>query len=131
MRKVKIHLEYIWLDGSYPQQIRSKTKIVEKELDLNPLKLGAITIESLFQSWKKNPENLPMWNFDGSSTGQAETSKSELLLKPVNIFKDPFKIKLVLLNHSQMSLKRSRQKSKSNLKINTIKFSTTFGYRML
>lgn len=91
MKKVKIHLEYIWLDGSYPQQIRSKTKIIDRELDLNPLKLGAITIDSLFQNWKQNPESLPMWNFDGSSTGQAETSKSELLLKPVNIFKDPFK----------------------------------------
>lgn len=91
MRKVKIHLEYIFLDGSYPQQIRSKTKIIDRELDLNPLKSGAVTIDSLFQSWKQKPETLPMWNFDGSSTGQAETSKSELLLKPVNIFKDPFK----------------------------------------
>jgi glutamine synthetase len=91
MRKVKIHLEYIWLDGAYPQQIRSKTKIVEKEVDLNPLKSGAITLDSLFLNWKQNPETLPIWNFDGSSTGQAETSKSELLLKPVNIFKDPFK----------------------------------------
>ena len=86
-----IYLEYIWLDGSYPQQIRSKTKIIEKKLDINPLKIDAISLKSLFQDWKKNPETLPLWNFDGSSTDQAETSKSELLLKPVNIFKNPFK----------------------------------------
>lgn len=80
--KIPIHLEYIWLDGCYPQQIRSKTKII---------KLHYSEANSVFVKWKNNPETLPMWNFDGSSTEQAETSKSELLLKPVNIFKDPFK----------------------------------------
>ena len=30
MNKFNFHLEYIWLDGNYPQQIRSKTKIVDK-----------------------------------------------------------------------------------------------------
>lgn len=79
------HLEYIWLDGNYPQQIRSKTKIVEKQTSVS------ITEDTIFNDWKKNPSSLPTWNFDGSSTNQAETSKSELLLKPVNIFKDPFK----------------------------------------
>jgi glutamine synthetase len=94
MSTVNIHLEYIWLDGSYPQQIRSKTKIIERELDINPFnKENATTLNTLFLNWKTNPNTLPMWNFDGSSTGQAETSKSELLLKPVNIFKDPFKQK--------------------------------------
>jgi glutamine synthetase len=67
----------MWLDGNYPQQIRSKTKIIDKELN--------------FKKCKENPSILPMWNFDGSSTNQAATDKSELLLKPVNIFKDPFK----------------------------------------
>ena len=78
---MNIHLEYIWLDGNYPQQIRSKTKIISKDTDL----------ESIFQEYKKDVSKLPIWNFDGSSTNQAETSKSELLLKPVNVFKDPFK----------------------------------------
>ena len=32
MRSITFHLEYLWLDGNYPQQIRSKTKIVEKEI---------------------------------------------------------------------------------------------------
>jgi glutamine synthetase len=92
MKKINIHLEYIWLDGNYPQQIRSKTKIVQREIStLFSDSETTITPESIFKDWKKNPSTLPMWNFDGSSTGQAETSKSELLLKPVNIFIDPFK----------------------------------------
>ena len=28
---MKIKLEYIWLDGSEPQQLRSKTKIVDSD----------------------------------------------------------------------------------------------------
>jgi len=90
MKKVNIHLEYIWLDGVYPQQIRSKTKIIEKQVS-TVINENAITLVTLFNNWKKNPETLPMWNFDGSSTDQADTKNSELLLKPVNIFKDPFK----------------------------------------
>lgn len=63
-------LEYIWLDGNYPQQLRSKTKIVEA----------------------KNEDKIKLsnWNFDGSSTNQADTQKSELILRPVNRFKNPF-----------------------------------------
>lgn len=82
---VNFHLEYIWLDGSYPQQLRCKTKIIEKEIS------STLDEQYIFVNWKKNPSSLPLWNFDGSSTGQAETKNSELLLKPVNIFKDPVK----------------------------------------
>ena len=45
------------------------------------------------------PSDLPWWNFDGSSTGQAEGSNSDVYLKPVAIYKDPFtlgKNKLVM-----------------------------------
>jgi glutamine synthetase len=96
MRKITFHLEYIWLDGNYPQQIRSKTKIVEKEItddiieDIQNSETGDVR-KPFYNDWKNNPKSLPMWNFDGSSTGQAETSKSELLLHPVNIFIDPVK----------------------------------------
>ena len=34
---------------------------------------------------------MPIWNFDGSSTGQAPGNDSEVLLKPVQIYKDPFR----------------------------------------
>ncbi|CAG8612683.1 11948_t:CDS:2, partial [Dentiscutata erythropus] len=34
---------------------------------------------------------LPEWNFDGSSTNQAPGDNSDVLLRPVAIFKDPFR----------------------------------------
>ncbi len=39
----------------------------------------------------KGPEDLPIWNFDGSSTKQAPGHDSEVLLKPVRIVPDPFR----------------------------------------
>ena len=38
----------------------------------------------------KTLEELPVWNYDGSSTGQATTGDSELWLKPVFFCPDPF-----------------------------------------
>ena len=67
----KIKLEYIWLDGCKPDpSIRSKTKIVDLE-DFN----GEL-------------EKVPMWNFDGSSTEQAEGHSSDCLLKPISTYYD-------------------------------------------
>ena len=65
---MKIKLEYVWLDGYKPEpNLRSKVKIVEYDKVKNAFLDG----------------NFPMWNFDGSSTNQAETGNSDLLLKPV------------------------------------------------
>lgn len=66
--------EYIWLGGYNPQELRSKTKIVD-----------------LFGKLKVNPEDLPEWGFDGSSTSQAEGHKSDCKLKPVFIIPDPLR----------------------------------------
>jgi glutamine synthetase len=67
----KYKLEYIWLDGYEPvPNLRSKTKIVEFA--------EAPTVE-----------DLPVWNFDGSSTRQAEGSNSDCVLQPVALFPDP------------------------------------------
>jgi glutamine synthetase len=67
---MKVVLEYVWLDGYKPEpNLRSKVKIVEYELIKN-LKI----------------EDFPIWNFDGSSTNQAETGKSDCLLNPVRIY---------------------------------------------
>ena len=71
----KIMLEYIWLDGNNPQQLRSKTKIVDKADTLNA-------------------KDYPIWSFDGSSTSQAQSGKgknTDCLLKPVFVTIDPFR----------------------------------------
>lgn len=65
---MKIKLEYVWLDGYKPEpNLRSKVKIVSYESVKNAFLNG----------------EFPMWNFDGSSTSQAETGNSDRLLKPV------------------------------------------------
>ena len=65
---MKCKLEYVWLDGYTPEpNLRSKIKIVEYEEIRNCLVLG----------------NFPKWNFDGSSTKQAQTGSSDCILIPV------------------------------------------------
>lgn len=66
----KVQAEYIWIGGS-GSDIRSKTKTLASK--------------------PQTVDELPIWNFDGSSTGQAAGSDSEVLLKPVQMYKDPFR----------------------------------------
>jgi len=65
-----IMAEYVWVDAD--GNTRSKTRT------LTPDKAEAVA-------------NLPKWNFDGSSTGQAPGDDSEVILKPQAIFRDPFR----------------------------------------
>lgn len=61
-----IKAEYIWIDGTEPtRKLRSKTKILT------------------------NGAEPPRWNFDGSSTNQAEGGSSDCLLEPVFVCPDP------------------------------------------
>lgn len=71
--------EYIWLDGF--NSIKSKTKIIYDLADNL----------TYYDFTKKLCLYVPKWNYDGSSTGQATTQKSDVILKPVNIFPDPFR----------------------------------------
>ena len=93
----KIKLEYIWIDGD--GQIRSKTKIYEemnsKVTDL--LKKSLVNKDTRLLNDKKYLSELKImkiisdWNYDGSSTNQAEGNNSEVILKPVRIYIDVFR----------------------------------------
>ncbi len=72
-------VEYIWQDAN--GGFRSKTKIFPTVC------------------WEDTIETTPLWNFDGSSTGQAETENSEVILKPWFKCMDPFRF---LINKSNM-----------------------------
>ena len=62
-------VEYIWIGGD--NEIRSKTKVISKAIQY-------LT-------------DVPIWNYDGSSTNQATTSESEVILVPIALFNDPFR----------------------------------------
>lgn len=66
----KILLEYIWIDSN--DNTRSKIKIISKPTN-------KLTISDISE-----------WNFDGSSTGQAEGKDSDILIKPCVLFPNPF-----------------------------------------
>jgi len=66
----KVQAYYIWIDGS-GQNFRGKTKTMD----------GPVT----------SIDQLPEWNFDGSSTNQSTGRNSDIYIKPVSIFKDPFR----------------------------------------
>jgi glutamine synthetase len=65
-----IQVMYVWIDGS-GENLRCKTKTV----NFVP----------------REASDLPIWNFDGSSTGQAEGSNSDVYLHPVALFNCPFR----------------------------------------
>jgi len=65
----KIQAEYVWIDGD--QTCRSKCRTLASD--------------------KASLEQLPDWNYDGSSTGQAPGDDSEVIIKPRAIYPDPFR----------------------------------------
>ena len=62
-------IEYIWIDGK--QNLRCKTKVMNKNIT--------------------TLDDLPQWNYDGSSTYQAPGTDSEIIIKPCKLYNDPFR----------------------------------------
>lgn len=63
--------DYVWLGGH--GELRSKTRVIYD--DINPF----------------NIEQIPVWNYDGSSTDQADGGSSEVFIYPRSVFKCPFR----------------------------------------
>ena len=68
-----IPLEYVWIDGN--NELRSKCRILHN-----------INLDSDLQLY-----NIPDWNYDGSSTNQADGTNSEIVIKARRLFRDPFR----------------------------------------
>ena len=66
----KVLAEYVWVDAVGNARSKSRTLDAKKT---------------------KTVEDLPKWNFDGSSTDQAPGDDSEVILRPCRIFRDPFR----------------------------------------
>ena len=75
-----IKLDYVWLGGEGTQNLRTKVRYEVIDVE-NPQQ--APTPDELFSQ-------IPEWSYDGSSTEQAETENSDLIIRPVKIFGNAF-----------------------------------------
>lgn len=79
---LKIQAEYIWLDGTDDQDVRSKTRIITPAPNV---KIDMLDMDKMLG-------HILEWGFDGSSTMQAVGSNSDCILKPVLVIPDPLRI---------------------------------------
>ena len=67
--------EYVWIGGS--GELHSKSRVI------TTIRKEAISVS-----------DMPDWDYDGSSTAQAHTDNSEIILKPCALYRDPFRHQL-------------------------------------
>jgi glutamine synthetase len=72
-KNIKIICDYVWLGGN--SELRSKTRVID------------IVQTNIIV----NLNDMPQWNYDGSSTEQAFGKNSEIILKPCALYKCPFR----------------------------------------
>ena len=75
MYKYACIAEYIWLDAN--KKFRSKTKVIYDFMSKE------------YTQDKNDIYNYPKWDYDGSSTGQADGTSSEVILVPVFVCDNP------------------------------------------
>ena len=110
---MKAKLEYIWLDGYKPEpNLRSKTKVIELD-ENNPV---------------LTTEDVGNWSFDGSSTKQADGNKSDCVLKPVRVIRDPQRPKSFLVMCEVLNSDGSPHESNSRSNINNDSEDNWFGF---
>jgi glutamine synthetase len=61
----KFIIEYVWIGGN--SELRSKTRVIKRDI-INTI------------------NDIPEWNYDGSSTNQAEGHDSEVIIRPVALY---------------------------------------------
>ena len=78
-----LKLEYVWIgQNGFSQEtwtLRSKLKVMK------------LSSESLTKLSSGDVSELPLWSFDGSSTGQATGNNSDCILLPVRAVTDTIK----------------------------------------
>jgi len=67
----RIVAEYVWLGGNGELRSKARTLLLDDNMKLQ--------------------DPLPEWNFDGSSTGQASGNDSEVVIRPCNSYRCPFR----------------------------------------
>lgn len=78
--------EYLWVDGH--GYLRSKTKVIPHREMRSTLKGNYMPGELI----PLKPTLFPAWNYDGSSTWQANSEKNtEVILQPCAVYKDPLR----------------------------------------
>jgi len=79
---ITVRLEYVWLDGNSTRNLRSKVRYEDWVMDSQS---GNMSREAVLA-------RMPEWSYDGSSTNQADTFESDVILHPVRVYQNPLEV---------------------------------------